>query len=122
MDGGLLEGARHKWKVFGKGTQSQTYVLADVPFVMEGVPKEVRSFVERLIVEEILGLFVKFGRVVKAYAAMKQPHVHGKHRHVVGSDGLPEVPQGESRATRNALSGLLCGAHQCQKSPCVASR
>lgn len=78
MDDAVLEQTQHKWKVFGRGTNSQTYVLADVSFSMEGVTKDVKNLVDRLSTEEIYDLFVKFcleiipavnfGRVVKAHS------------------------------------------------------
>jgi len=136
MDDSVLEQTQHKWKVFGRGTDSQTYVLADVPFSMEGVTKDVKNLVDRLSTEEIYDLFVKFcdweiipavnfGRVVKAYVAMKaqkvhdevmkQPHVAGRHHPGVGSDALRE------NAT-SAQSASLTGAPEwdpSEKKMCV---
>ena len=95
-------------------------MLADVPFNMEPVSKPMKGLVDRLSKEEIFDLFVKFcdldvipevnfGRVVKAYLAMKiqkshnevmkQPHVPGRNRPGVGSADLKENKQVESRAT-----------------------
>lgn len=97
----VLVSTKHQWKVLGRGTNNPTFVLAYMPFKMDPVPKDVKTLVERLEKEEILDLFVKFcdletlpavafGRVVKAYTAMKaqkthdevmkQPHVKGKQR------------------------------------------
>ena len=120
MDDSLLEQATHKWKVFGRGTSSPTYILAEVPFSMEAITKDIKNMVEKLGKEEIFDLFVKFcdsesipavsfGRVVKAYVAMKaqkvhdevmkQPHVAGRSRPGVGSDALKENTQPEPIAT-----------------------
>ena len=78
---------------------------------MEAVTKDIKLMVDKLSTEEIYDLFVKFcdsesipavsfGRVVKAYVAMKaqkvhdevmkQPHVAGRSRPGVGSDSLRE--------------------------------
>ena len=107
MDDSVVEQTTHKWKVFGRGTPSSTYILAEVPFSMEAVTKDIKLMVDKLSAEEIYDLFVKFcdsesipavsfGRVVKAYVAMKaqkvhdevmkQPHVAGRSRPGVGSD------------------------------------
>ena len=60
METAEFEVTQHKWKVFGRGTKSQTYVLADVPFAMEPVSKPVKGLVDRLSKEEIYDLFIKF--------------------------------------------------------------
>ena len=120
METAEFEVTQHKWKVFGRGTKTQTYALADVPFAMEPVSKPVKGLVDRLSKEEIYDLFIKFcdldvipevnfGRVVKAYLAMKiqkehdevmkQPHVQGRRRPGVGSTDLKENKQIESRTT-----------------------
>ena len=80
MDDSVLEQTTHKWKVFGRGTLSPTFILAEVPFSMEAVTKDIKLMVDKLSTEEIYDLFVKFcdsesipavsfGRVVKAYVA-----------------------------------------------------
>ena len=85
MDDSVVEQSTHKWKVFGRGTSSPTFILAKVPFSMEAVSKDIKNMVDRLSAEEIFDLFVKFcdsesipavsfGRVVKAYVAMKARH------------------------------------------------
>ena len=115
MDDMVVEQTTHKWKVFGRGTSSPTFILAEVPFSMEAVTKDIKLMVDKLSTEEIFDLFVKFcdsesipavsfGRVVKAYVAMKaqkvhdevmkQPHVAGRSRPGVGSDTLRAL-QGE---------------------------
>eukprot|EP00434_Breviolum_minutum_P001097 symbB.v1.2.000961.t1/scaffold39.1/size394969/5 len=87
-----------------------------VPFSMEAVTKDIKQMVEKLSTEEIFDLFVKFcdsesipavsfGRVIKAYVAMKaqkvhdevmkQPHVAGRSRPGAGSDSLRENTQPE---------------------------
>ena len=120
MDDSVLEQTTHKWKVFGRGTSSPTFILAEVPFSMEAVTKDIKLMVDKLSTEEIYDLFVKFcdsesipavsfGRVVKAYVAMKaqkvhdevmkQPHVAGRSRPGVGSDSLRENTQPEPIAT-----------------------
>ena len=120
MDDSEVEQTHHKWKVFGRGTSSPTFILADVPFSMEAITKDIKNMVEKLSKEEIFDLFVKFcdsesipavsfGRVVKAYVAMKaqkvhdevmkQPHVAGRSRPGVGSDALKENTQPDLRAT-----------------------
>ena len=60
MDDSVLEQATHKWKVFGRGTSSPTYILAEVPFSMEAVSKDIKTMVDKLSTEEIYDLFVKF--------------------------------------------------------------
>ena len=118
----VVEQTTHKWKVFGRGTTSPTFILAEVPFSMEAVTKDIKQMVDKLSTE-IFDLFVKFcdsesipavsfGRVVKAYVAMKaqkvhdeimkQPHVAGRSRPGVGSDSLRENTQPE-----------LISTHQC---------
>ena len=120
MDDMVVEQTTHKWKVFGRGTSSPTFILAEVPFSMEAVTKDIKLMVDKLSTEEIFDLFVKFcdsesipavsfGRVVKAYVAMKaqkvhdevmkQPHVAGRSRPGVGSDNLRENTQPEPIAT-----------------------
>ena len=120
MDDMVVEQTTHKWKVFGRGTSSPTFILAEVPFSMEAVTKDIKQMVDKLSTEEIFDLFVKFcdsesipavsfGRVVKAYVAMKaqkvhdevmkQPHVAGRSRPGVGSDSLRENTQPEAIAT-----------------------
>ena len=120
MDDSEVEQTHHKWKVFGRGTSSPTFILADVPFSMEAITKDIKNMVEKLSKEGIFDLFVKFcdsesipavsfGRVVKAYVAMKaqkvhdevmkQPHVAGRSRPGVGSDALKENTQPDLRAT-----------------------
>ena len=120
MDDSVVEQTTHKWKVFGRGTPSSTYILAEVPFSMEAVTKDIKLMVDKLSTEEIYDLLVKFcdsesipavsfGRVVKAYVAMKaqkvhdevmkQPHVAGRSRPGVGSDALKENTQPEPFAT-----------------------
>ena len=120
MDDSEVEQTHHKWKVFGRGTSSPTFILADVPFSMETITKDIKNMVEKLGKEEIFDLFVKFcdsesipsvsfGRVVKAYVAMKaqkvhdevmkQPHVAGRSRPALGSDALKENTQPEPFAT-----------------------
>ena len=120
MDDMVVEQTTHKWKVFGRGTSSPTFILAEVPFSMEAVTKDIKLMVDKLSTEEIFDLFVKFcdsesipavsfGRVVKAYVAMKaqkvhdevmkQPHVAGRSRPGVGSDTLRENTQPEPIAT-----------------------
>ena len=120
MDDMVVEQTTHKWKVFGRGTSSPTFILAEVPFSMEAVTKDIKQMVEKLSTEEIFDLFVKFcdsesipavsfGRVIKAYVAMKaqkvhdevmkQPHVAGRSRPGVGSDSLRENTQPEPIAT-----------------------
>ena len=87
VDDSVLEQTQHKWKVFGRGTSSPTYILADVPFSMEAITKDIKNMVERLSTEELFDLFVNFcdsasisavsfGPVVKAYVAMKAQKVH----------------------------------------------
>ena len=120
MDDMVVEQTTHKWKVFGRGTSSPTFILAEVPFSMEAVTKDIKLMVDKLSTEEIFDLFVKFcdsesipavsfGRVVKAYVAMKaqkvhdevmkQPHVAGRSRPGVGSDNLRENTQPDPIAT-----------------------
>ena len=117
MDDSVVEQTTHKWKVFGRGTPSPTFILADVPFLHEAVAKDIKLMVDKLSTEEVYDLFVKFcdsesipavsfGRVVKAYVAMKaqkvhdeimkQPHVAGRSRPGIGSE---ENTQPESYAT-----------------------
>ena len=87
MDDSVVEQTTHKWKVFGRGTSSPTFILADVPFQHEAVTKDIKQMVDKFSTEEIYDLFVKFcdsesipavsfGRVIKAYMAMKAQKVH----------------------------------------------
>ena len=87
MDDSVVEQTTHKWKVFGRGTSSPTFILADVPFQHEAVTKDTKQMVDKFSTEEIYDLFVKFcdsesipavsfGRVIKAYMAMKAQKVH----------------------------------------------
>ena len=77
MDDSVVEQTTHKWKVFGRGTSSPTFILADVPFQHEAVTKDIKQMVDKFSTEEIYDLFVKFcdsesipavsfGRVIKA--------------------------------------------------------
>ena len=126
MDDSEVEQTHHKWKVFGRGTSSTTYILADVPFSMEAITKKLSK-------EEIFDLFVKFcdsesipavsfGRVVKAHVAMKaqkvhdeimkQPHVAGRSRPAVGSDALKENYTSRNLLQPiNALNASQIGPH-----------
>ena len=120
MDDSVVEQTTHKWKVFGRGTSSPTFILADVPFQHEAVTMDIKQMVDKFSTEEIYDLFVKFcnseiipavsfGRVIKAYVAMKaqkvhdevmkQPHVAGRSRPGVGSDSLRENTQPDPIAT-----------------------
>ena len=120
MDDSVVEQTTHKWKVFGRGTSSPTFILADVPFQHDAVTKDIKQMVDKFSTEEIYDLFVKFcdsesipavsfGRVIKAYMAMKaqkvhdevmkQPHVPVRSRPGVGSDSLREHTQPESIST-----------------------
>ena len=108
MDDSVVEQTTHKWKVFGRGTPSPTFILADVPFLHEAVTKDIKLMVDKLSTEEVYDLFVKFcdsesipavsfGRVVKAYVAMKAQKVHDeimKHPtwEAVPVQGLAAIP------------------------------
>eukprot|EP00434_Breviolum_minutum_P041685 symbB.v1.2.037085.t1/scaffold5381.1/size27835/3 len=84
-----------------RGTSSTTFILAEVPFSMEAVTKDVKLMVDKLSTEEIFDLFVKFcdsesipavsfGRVVKAYVAMKAQKVHDEEKMCIcGKKVLP---------------------------------
>ena len=111
----MTQGTKHKWKVFGRTTKGPTFVLADVPFKMKPVQKDVKILVERLDMEEIIDLFGKFcdmeiipavcfGRIVKAYILRcwrRRPMMQGKQRPGIGSDGLVDSQQTEHRATHH---------------------
>ena len=117
MDDPVVEQTTHKWKVFGRGTSSPTFILADVPFQHEAVTKDIKQMVDKFSTEEIYDLFVKFcdsesipavsfGRVIKAYMAMKaqkvhdevmkQPHVPVRSRPLAGKLTGADVPPEEA--------------------------